>query len=371
MVLHPQAERRQPPEAQPRLAAASSRPGRSRCRGAAGTAPHSCATPPIRSACPPTYLWPSGAPRRAEGHRVAQVRRRERVVDRREDARLAAEKGGRRGPARSWWSSRSSHRRRVGARQRLAHLVQVGRVDERRLDAVPRQDAPQDRDGAPDTPSPATTRDPFCVTVKNSEEIAAGPEAEPDRGLRLLQVGHRGLERIDRRVAVPRGTHSRARRSGSPARTRRSSRSGTSRTGRSACCWRAAPRRRPVGVRGALWNRRRFAGSLTTGSLLRPSRRIARLEVEDELRELVHHLPVSSRIGGDSSPDHVTSVGSPTDVQTDDQASATRARSSATPRGPQLAIGMVGTPVRSASRMAPVFPAIGKNRPPRRHGALG
>ena len=56
-------------------------------------------------------------------------------------------------------------------------------------------------------PRTAPSRDharPFCVTVKNSEEIAASPEANPFADSDSSRSAIAGLERIDRRVAVPR-----------------------------------------------------------------------------------------------------------------------------------------------------------------------
>ena len=270
-MLHPQAERRQAPEAQPRLerghrtaqvdhgVADAVGTLLARARDSADQigvpahvlrgrgAPHRSRAPPgcrgtaMRTCCRP----PRGRPPRGRGRRGPEVRHgRGGVHD-----RLAVEEV---------------------ARQRLAHLVQVGRVDERRLDAVPGQDAPQDRDGPPYSAVPATTRDPFCVTVKKSEEIAASPEANPiaDSDSSRSAIADWNASTVG--LPYPASTRSRARRSGSPARTRRSSRSGTSRTGIGMLLESCSGGGGRGGVHGARLEPTTLRGSLTTGQPTSP-----------------------------------------------------------------------------------------------------
>ena len=109
-----------------------------------------------------------------------------------------------------------------------------------------------------------------------------------------------------------------------------------------------------------VWNRRRFPGSLTTGSLLRPSRRVAAWRSTTSFVSSSITRSVSSWIGGASSPDHASSIGS-TDRRPDRPPELQRS-------APRLLPDRARAPARhrddrdagrSASRTTPVFPSIG------------
>ena len=144
----------------------------------------------------------------AQADRSAQGGRRERVVDGGEDPRVAAQLGEHR-QIRD--RGRGIHDRlaveEVGAGEGVTDLVDVRGVHERRLDPEARKDVLQHRHRA--SVERGARHDPRTRARDGQQEGRDGrhPGGESDRGLRVFEICHRGLERVDGGVPVPARVH--------------------------------------------------------------------------------------------------------------------------------------------------------------------